>query len=236
MSSKAFILGAGLGTRMRPLTETLPKPLMDVAGRSLVERTLDQLEAAGVTDTVINTHYLADKLTDRLKTRTRPTLHFSYEETLLDTGGGIKKALSCFDEEFFVLSGDGLWTDGPDKPALTRMAEVWDPGIMDIVLLLQSVAAMHLTRGVGDYDIDETGRAVRSKDQSGAYMFTSMRINHPRIFDSTPEGAFSYLELMDRAEQQGRLYALVHDGEWHHISTPDDLAAVNATYQKRKTA
>lgn len=224
---KAFILAAGLGTRLRPYTDTCPKPLIEVGGQTLIDHTLDRLEDIGVEDVIVNTHYHADQLVSHLKNRKSPHIHISHEKTLLDTGGGIKNALEYFgNEPFFVLSGDGLWSDGPDESALQKLASVWDSDLMDILMLLQPVSSMNLTKGAGDYDVNTDGQAVRSQNKNGAYMFTSIRINKPEIFEKTPEGPFSYLTLMDRAEQQGRLYGLVHDGDWHHISTPQDLEAV----------
>lgn len=224
---KAFILAAGLGARMRPLTLERPKPLAEVAGRTLLGRTLDRLTEAGVRETVINTHHLAEMIPVALKERTAPRLHFSHEPELLDTGGGIKNALRYFgDDPFYVLSGDGLWSDGP-IPALDRLGSVWDRKTMDVLIMLQPVSTFTLTKGVGDYDLLPGGRAIRSRQQKGAYMFTSMRINHPRIFKSAPEAPFSYLSLLDEAEKAGRLYGIVHDAEWHHLSTVADLEAVN---------
>lgn len=234
LSSKAFILAAGLGTRMRPLTDERPKPLLEVEGKSLLDRTLDHLQAAQIREVVINTHYKAQQISACLKDRKSPKIHVSHEDILLDTGGGIKKALSCFEDDFFVLSGDGLWENSGEFNALKALAKVWNPDKMDILMLLQPVERMILTQGVGDYDLDEQGRAVRSKSKTGKYMFTSIRINAPRIFEDTPEGPFSYLKLMDRAQEAGRLYGLVHQGDWHHISTPVDLAAVDAFYTARQ--
>lgn len=229
--SKAFILAAGHGTRLRPFTETRPKPLVEVNARTLLDRTLDQLCAAGVRDAVLNTHYLAEQIPAHLAERNDITLHYSAEPELLDTGGGIKAAIHHFDEAFYVLSGDGLW-EGDDT--LRAMAEAWDDRKMDILILLQPIDRMTLTQGVGDYDLDAEGRARRCLDKSGAYMFTSMRINSPRIFDAAPDGAFSYLDLLDEAQEKGRLYGIVHDGDWHHISTPDDLEAVDAVYRRQE--
>ncbi len=229
---KAFILAAGLGKRLRPYTDDLPKPLVDVNGRTLLDRTLDHLENAGAGEAVINTHYLADKITAHLARRESPRIHFSHEPQLLDTGGGIKNALNYFgDEPFFVISGDGLWTDGPSHGALKRLADAWDPEAMDILILLQPLSTFNFTEGVGDYDLAPDGRARRALDKTGKHMFTSIRINHPRIFKDSPDGAFSYLDLLDKAEAAGRLYGLVHDGEWHHISTPEDLEAANAAFK-----
>ena len=114
--------------------------------------------------------------------------------------------------------------------------EAWDPDKMDILILLQPLEKMSLTHGVGDYDLDQDGRAIRSPDQKGSYMFTSMRINAPHIFNDAPDGAFSYLQLLDQAQTRGRLYGLVHDGNWHHISTPDDVKRVNDALKAHKDA
>ncbi len=230
---KAFILAAGMGTRMRPLTDTIPKPMVEVAGHSLIERTLNHLAGAGITDVTINLHYLGEKLEEHLEGHDDVRIRLSHEEELLDTGGGIAKELTHFsDESFFVISGDSLWSDGPENSALQRLSDAWDPSKMDILLLLQPTESMKLTKGIGDYHLEPDGRAVRSHTQDGAYMFTSIRINKPEIFDGCPNGAFSYLKLMDQAQKRGRLFGLVHDGDWHHISTPEDLDSVNAAFEK----
>ncbi len=224
----AFILAAGKGTRLRPYTDTMPKPMVAVDGQALIDHALDHLAGAGVRHVTINTHYMADKLENHLSQRLAPpTLMFSREETLLDTGGGIKKALSTMgDRPFFAVSGDGFWTDSSEDTALSRLCRAWDEETMDILLLLQPLSRMVLTRGVGDYDLTPDGRAIRSLDKKGAYMWTSIRLCRPGIFNDTPDDAFSFLELMDRAQSQGRLYGLVHDADWHHISTPEDLDRV----------
>lgn len=237
--NKAFILAAGLGTRLRPYTNDTPKPLVKVDGHTLLDRTLDHLHDAGVNEAVLNLHYLPGQIPEHLKSRTDFTFHYSLETELLDTGGGIKKALEHFNDAFFVLSGDGLWEnkkrdDPQEANTLQIMTDAWNPEIMDILILLQPVNSMKLTHGVGDYDITDTGHAIRSLDKTGKYMFTSMRINHPRIFEDTPDGAFSYLDLLDKAQNKDRLYALVHEGDWHHISTTDDLERVNEAYKNIK--
>jgi len=225
MIDRAFILAAGLGTRMRPLTDTIPKPLVEVGSQSLLDHSLDHLQEAGVKHCTINTHYLAKQIETRTGTRTAPKIILSYEEELLDTGGGIKHCLADFgDQPFFVTSGDSFCETNP-FPALNT---AWDTDKMDILLLLQPISTMHFTQGIGDYTISPDGRATRSLDQTGTHMFTSLRINHPRIFDDAPKGAFSYRDLMDKTEAEGRLYGLKHQGHWHHISTPEDLQRVNA--------
>jgi MurNAc alpha-1-phosphate uridylyltransferase len=235
---KAFILAAGLGTRMKPLTDTIPKPMVQVGKRSLLERTLDHLKDYGVSEVVINTHYKAQAIEEYVASYKDLNITLSHEDLLLDTAGGIANGMQHFsaakaDEDFFVLSGDGLWTDGAHEAALERLAEAWDPEAMDILMLLQPVSSFSLTEGVGDYDILPTGRAVRSLNRTGSHMFTSIRINSPRIFADAPAGAFSYLTLMDAAQQAGRLYGLEHDGEWHHISTLDDLMAVDTAFRSK---
>lgn len=226
---RGFILAAGMGARLRPYTDDKPKPLVPVWGRPIIDRTLDRLADAGVKNVTVNTHYMAGVLENHLQRRSGPpAVTFSREEKLLDTGGGVKKALATMaGEAFYLLSGDALWTDGP-VPALTRLAQLWNPEKMDLLMLLQPVDRMKLTKGVGDYDMKDGGRAVRSLTRTGTHMFTSIRICHPRLFEGAPEGPFSFLMLMDKAEREGRLYAVAHDRAWHHISTPEELEAVEA--------
>ncbi len=232
VTNKAFILAAGLGTRMKPLTDKNPKPMMEVAGKSLIDRTIDHLRAANVNDITINTHHLANVLEDHLATYNSPKIHIAHEDKLLDTGGGIKAMRNNFgDDPFYVLSGDGLWSDGNNDSALKQLANAWDDEKMDILMLLQPISNMKITKGIGDYHLEADGRALRSYDQTGDYMFTSIRINSPRIFRSTPETPFSYLTMMDNAQKRGRLFGLVHDGDWHHLSTPEDLKAVNQVFK-----
>lgn len=225
--TKAFILAAGFGKRMRPLTDERPKPMIEVHGQSLIMHAIDQLKEAGITDILVNTHYLGDVLANHLKARSDVQIHISHEDEILETGGGIKNALEFFGgEDFFVLSGDGLWIDHENQSCIKDMIKAWDPEKMDILMLLQPTETMTLTKGVGDYHLDNHGRAVRALDQSGTHMFTSMRINRASIFDNSPDGYFSYLKLMDEAQEKSRLYGLINQGMWHHISTPEDLASV----------
>ncbi len=234
----AFILAAGKGTRLRPYTDSVPKPLVTVGGRTLLDRTLDRLEEAGVTHVTINLHYMAPVLEAHLAKRKSPVITLSYEPELLDTGGGVKKALPALgDKPFYVIAGDALWTDGPSGNALLRLAAHWDDSRMDILTLMQPLTGMVLTQGLGDYDLREDGKPVRSLDKTGAYMWTNIRINHPRLYTSATDGNFSFLALMDKAESEGRFHALVHDGDWHHISTAADLERVDAHFAlERKTA
>lgn len=233
--NKAFILAAGFGKRLRPHTEDKPKPMVTVAGTTLIDHTIDHLKDIGINDFIVNTHYKSEVLHSHLNARKDANFIISHEHEILDTGGGIKNALSHFGgEDFFVLSGDGLWSNGSSGSILKQMSDQWNPKKMDIILLLQPVSTMTTTKGVGDYNLDENNLPKRSKDQSGKYMFTSIRINRAAIFDETPDEPFSYLQLMDKAEQEGRLHAVIHDGLWHHISTPEDLEAVRALYDAQE--
>ncbi len=230
---QAFILAAGKGERMRPLTDTLPKPLIPYRGKPIIDHALDKLQKIGVTRVVINLHYLGDMIKAHCQGRDDIEILFSEEEDLLETGGGLKKGLKLLEgKPTYIVNGDGPWEDFQHVPhAMDRLTAQWDPAKMDILILLQPVKRMSLTSGVGDYTILENGQAKRSKDQSGTHMFTGVRILSPKIFEGTPDGPFSFLDLMDRAESQGRLYGLEHDGDWHHLSTPEDVARVNAHYK-----
>ncbi|MCB9990284.1 MAG: nucleotidyltransferase family protein [Rhodospirillales bacterium] len=236
--NQAIILAAGKGTRLKPYTDTCPKPLVEIAGKPIIDHALDNLAAAGIQKTAVNLHYMGDMLETHLSQRARPQMLFSREQTLLDTGGGLKKAMRLLDDgPFFAVSGDSFWTDTPGQPgALERMAAAWDGDKMDLLLLLQPLSAMSLTPGLGDYDIAPDGRGLRSAAKTGTHMWTSIRLCSPALFDNTPDTPFSFLDLMDRAEKQGRLYTLGHKGAWHHITTADDVGRLNDTLDGRKGA
>lgn len=231
---KAFLLAAGMGTRLRPHTDTMPKPMVPVGGRPILDYTLDKLAAVGVKDVWINLHYLPDVIKMHLSTRNAPKIHFSEEKILLSTGGGAKKCLDQLgNAPFFMINGDALW-ENDQKDALFHLSEAYDPDKSDILMLFQPVDTMTLTKGVGDYNGDGFN-ASRDRSKQGQFMFTGIRIAHPRLFDypqARPE-IFSFLDLMDEAEKRGRLQYIVNDGQWHHISTPDDLAAVDAVFRGR---
>ncbi len=232
----AFILAAGEGRRLRPYTDHLPKPLVPVIGRPILAHALDHLIVAGVSNITVNCFHKAEKIKEFLREyKGQASIHLSEEEALLNTGLGVKRGLGHMGgKAFYVINGDAFWSDGAGGSVFERLSHQWAADDMDILLLLQPVADMELTEGVGDYDLDENGRAIRRKDQSGAYMFAGVRICKPDIFDDSPDVPFSFLELMDAAEEKGRLYGLVHDGDWHHISTPNDLERVNAALVKKE--
>ncbi len=227
MIGQAIILAAGLGQRMRPLSQDIPKPMVLVRGRPIIDYALDALAVHGVTRVVVNTHYKADVLEAHLKPH--KDIIISHEPVLLDTGGGIKQALTYLDttKPVFVLAGDSIVVDAPHLKILQQLENAWRDDATDILLSLQPLSSMVLTKGVGDYALQE-GKPVRTPDHSGAYMWNSARVLHPRIFIDTPRAPFSFLTLMDSAQAKGRLAACVHEGAWHHLTTPDDVVSVNA--------
>ncbi len=235
--SRAFILAAGYGTRMRPLTQTRPKPMVEINGRSIIWHILDKLRVQCVYDVVVNAHYFADMLAQHMADYQAlyPEMNIviSHEEDVLDTGGGVVKALPYFKgEPFYVIAGDAYWEDF-DVPALRVLSEQWDEERMDVLTWMQSVDDMNLTRGVGDYDLDEGGKVRRSLDKTGSHMWTNIRINVSHIYDQAQQGAFSVLPILDGCEHKGRYFAIETPSLWHHISTPEDLKAVDAHVKER---
>lgn len=223
---RAMVLAAGLGTRLRPVTDTLPKPLVEVGGRTLLDHALDRLAEVGVEHVVVNTHYLAAKIATRLACRPAPpSIEISEEPQLLDTGGGVANALAALGEAFFVVNADVFWRDG-GEPALLRLARRFDADMADAVLLLQPTATAVGYDGEGDYRLDPAGTPQRRREPAAApLLFAGVQLLHRRLFDDWPQRVFSLVRLYDRAERAGRLRAIVHDGEWYHIGTPAGLTA-----------
>ncbi len=227
-----MVLAAGLGLRMRPLTETTAKPLLMLDGRSLLDRALDRLEQAGVERAVVNAHWHADQVAEAVAQRERPRITLLREEALLETGGGVTQALPQLGAgPFAVLNGDSVALDGP-TPALTRMAASFDPAVMDGLLLVVRTAQVDGEVGRGDFHLDPLGRIRRPKElELSPYIFSGVQILSPALFEGAPTGRFSLNRLYDRAIEAGRLYALVHDGIWFHLSTPGDLERAEASMQ-----
>jgi len=214
-----MVLAAGLGTRMRPLTDSCPKPLVQVAGRTLIDRVLDRLIEAGVETAVINTHYKAAMLERHFEGRDRPRLHFSREAELLDTGGGVQRALPLLGPgPFFTINADALWTDG-ERGMLVTLAARWDEALMDALLLLQPTERTVGYTGNGDFERQPGGRLRRRQQGAAPFVFAGVQILHPRLFKDAPPGAFSLNLLYDRAQAAGRLFGQVHSGGWYHIGT-----------------
>jgi MurNAc alpha-1-phosphate uridylyltransferase len=223
----AVVLAAGLGLRMRPLTATRPKPLIEVAGRAMLDWALDHLVEAGVREAVVNAHYLADQIGAHVARRVQPRISLSREDVLLDTGGGIAKALPKLGTgPFFTLNADVVWRNGA-LSALARMVSAWDDARMDVLLLLHPTVRAVGYDGDGDYLLDRFGIAQRRREREIApFVFTGVQLVHPRLFAGAPSGVFSMNVLFDRAEAAGRLHAIAHDGDWFHVGTPAALAEV----------
>ena len=222
---KAMVLAAGLGTRLKPVTDTLPKALVQVDNRALIDHALDRLEAVGVGEVVVNTHYLAEQLQAHLSGRKSPVLQISHEDDLLDTGGGIAKALPLLgDDPFLAVNADAFWLNGP-YDALQRMAHTWDDDTMDGLLLLHSTVEAYGYTGLGDFcaPLGDGVLTRRLEGEVSPWLFTGIQMLHPRLFKTAPDGAFSLNLLYDRAIESGRLLGVVHDGEWFHVGTPQGL-------------
>lgn len=226
---RAMVLAAGLGLRLRPITLTTPKPLVVVGGITMLDRVLDRLAEHGVETAVVNTHHLAEQVARHVAARARPRIVVSHEEELLDTGGGVKKALPLLGSApFFVANSDLLWTDG-SEPALKRLAEAWDDARMDTLLLIQPTSRAYGYDGAGDFCMNADGTLRRrAGDKPAPYLYAGVQLVHPRLFEGAPDGKFSLNLLFDRAAAAGRLFGLAHQGGWYHVGTPDSLAGVEA--------
>ncbi|MBB4284990.1 nucleotidyltransferase family protein [Roseospira goensis] len=223
---RAMVLAAGLGRRMRPITNSTPKPLVPVRGRPVIDWTLDRLAAVGVETCVVNVHHLADQVRAHVAHRTAPQVVISDEtDRLLDTGGGVRKALPLLGPDpVFVVNGDVLWLDGV-RPGLTRLAAAWDGDRMDALLLVLRLAGAHGYDGPGDFFLDAWGRPRRRRPPEIApFVYGGVLMIAPGLFEDTPEGPFSLNRLFNRAMDEDRLFAVPHDGEWYHVGTPAALA------------
>lgn len=231
----AMVLAAGLGLRMRPITDKTPKPLVTVAGRTLLDHSLDRLAMAGVEKVIVNIHHLGDMIEQHLSKRTDMDITISSEkEDLLETGGGVNKALEHFDgQPFFVCNADILFLDGPTL-ALHRLVQSWDDAEMDGLLLLHSTVEAYGYKGDGDFAIDPMGILERRPEREiSPYLFTGIQLLHPRLFKDAPDGAFSLNLLYDWAMEKGRLSGIVHDGDWFHVGTANGLAEAEIYMRQR---
>ncbi len=230
MPKNAFVLAAGLGTRMRPHNGHLPKPLVTVRGKSLIDYGLDRLADAGIEQAVVNVHYLADALEQHLTKRKRPQIVISDERAeLLGTGGGIARALPKLGSApFFLINSDTFWLDGV-KPNFSRLAEAYDPQTMDALLLLAATAGSIGYEGRGDFSILPDGRLRRRGDHEVVpYIYAGAAILSPALFAGAPDGAFALTRLFDQAAGKGRLFGLRLEGVWMHVGTPQAVAEAEA--------
>jgi MurNAc alpha-1-phosphate uridylyltransferase len=226
----AMVLAAGRGERMRPLTDTLPKPLVVVAGKPLLDHVLDRLAAAGVERAVVNVHYLADLIENHLAGRKAPRIVISDERAqLLDTGGGVVMALPALGRApFFHINSDTIWIDSV-KPNLERLAEVFDPATMDALLLLAPSTESIGYSGRGDFVMMPDRRLRRRGEREVApFVYAGAAILRPELFDGAPKGPFSLTRLFDRAAEAGRLHGLRLEGVWMHVGTPEAIAKAEA--------
>jgi MurNAc alpha-1-phosphate uridylyltransferase len=225
-----MVLAAGLGERMRPLTARLPKPLVPVAGKPLLDHVLDRLAEAGVERAVVNVHYLADQIERHLAGRAAPRVALSDERAqLLDTGGGVVKALPLLGPAPFLhVNSDTIWIDGP-RPNLARLAEAFDPASMDALLLLAPTADSIGYAGRGDFAMAPDGRLSRRAEREVApFVYSGAAILRPELFEGAPPGAFPLTRLFDLAAGAGRLHGLRLEGVWMHVGTPDAIALAEA--------
>jgi len=230
--TRAMVLAAGLGLRMRPLTNNLPKPLVPVAGRPLLDHVLDKLAEAGVGEAIVNVHYLPDQIIDHVAARSHPHVIISDErDEVLDTGGAVVKALPLLgDAPFFHLNADTMWIDGV-RPNLARMAEAFDPARMDILLLMAPTASSIGYGGNGDYAMQADGALRKRKEnQVVPFVYAGVAIMSPALFDGAPKGKFSLTKIFDRASEQERLFGLRLDGVWMHVGTPEAVQAAEKAF------
>jgi MurNAc alpha-1-phosphate uridylyltransferase len=230
----AMIMAAGLGKRMRPLTATKPKPLIEVAGQSLLDHVLERLKAAGVRKVVVNVHYLADAVEAHLATRSRGLEIVVSDERklLMETGGGLVKAAPLIDcDPFLAINSDNLWIDGP-ADTLKLLASQWDGEKMDALLLLVPLARAENHRGMGDFHMDRTGRLRRrEKSRVAPFVFTGIQMLSKRLLRDAPEGPFSTNILWSRAIEEGRCFGAVHQGLWFDVGTPRSITMTEATLE-----
>ncbi len=223
----AMVLAAGLGVRMRPLTDNMPKPLVSVAGKPLLDHVLDRLAEVSVTTAVVNVHYLPDQIVQHVKGRTAPRVIISDErDVVLGTGGGVVKALPLLgDAPFYHMNSDTMWIDGVQSN-LARLAEAFDPARMDILLLMAPTSHSIGYSGCGDYAMLTDGALRKRKEhQVVPFVYAGAAIMSPTIFRNAPAGEFSLTRIFDAANEQERLFGLRLDGLWMHVGTPDAVQA-----------
>src|SRR5712675_579163 len=230
--TKAMVLAAGLGARMRPLTDRMPKPLVPVAGRPLLDHVLDKLADAGVREAVINVHYLPDQIIDHVASRAQPHVIVSDErDVVLGTGGGVVKALPLLgNAPFFHVNADTMWIDGV-RSNLARLAEAFDPARMDILLLMAPTTSSIGYGGRGDYAMLPDGALRKRREhQVVPFVYAGAAIFSPSIFKDAPKGEFSLTKMFDAANEQERLFGLRLDGVWMHVGTPDAIEAAEEAF------
>jgi MurNAc alpha-1-phosphate uridylyltransferase len=229
VSDTAMVMAAGLGKRMLPLTERLPKPMVPVAGKPLIDHALDRLAEAGIGRAVVNVHYLPDAVEAHLKGRALPSVTISDErDLLLETGGGLVKAQDLLPDPFFCVNSDNVWIDGP-KDAFSELSEAWDPARMDALLLLVAHTGARNFAGKGDFHMDGRGRLSRRRSgRIAPFVYTGIQLASKRLLRDAPRGPFSTNLLWDRAIGEGRLYGAAFTGQWFEVGNPEAIAPTEA--------
>ncbi len=226
----AMIFAAGLGTRMRPITDTIPKPLVKVRGKALIDYVLDAFAKAGLTQAVVNVHYLADQIEAHLDGRMEPRISISDErEALLDQGGGIRKALPLLgDAPFFVANTDAFWVEGPTSN-LRRLAQAWDPARMDALLLVAPTATSVGVDWPGDFHMDQEGRLTkRAQSEVAAFVYSGVGVLKTEPFANDPREVFRLSPFLFEAAEKGRLFGVRLEGLWLHVGTPEAIGEAEA--------
>lgn len=233
--TKAMILAAGLGTRMRPITDTIPKPMVQFMGKPMIDYGIKALQSYGISDFVINLHHLGDVIKQHFADSPLK-IAFSEESDILETGGGVKNALPLLGEKpFFVINGDIIWQDLDGTiPALEKLAYSFNESKMDVLLLLQPVDNAFGYSGTGDFFINGDRTLSRKGDApSSPYMFAGVQIIAPHVFEGIMDKAFSLNVIYDKAIKNGRLYGEINEGDWYHIGTPEAIANAESLYTER---
>ncbi len=227
MPKQAMVLAAGLGTRMAPLTDATPKPLIKVAGKALIDYALDRFKDAGVREAIVNVHYLADQVEAHVSSRAAPSIKISDErDALLETGGGLRKARAFFDDTpLFCTNTDAILVDNGDNEPCAKLAQIWNPEQMDALLLLAPIESASGYDGVGDFERAANGQIKFRSGEAAPYVFTGLQIITPALIDRGPDGAFSTKVLWELAALRGRLFGAIHDGDWLHVGDPEGLVA-----------
>jgi MurNAc alpha-1-phosphate uridylyltransferase len=229
----AMVLAAGLGTRMRPITNTLPKPLVKVGGKALIDWVLDDFAASGVTKAIINVHHLAPCIRSHVATRTTPQVVISDEtDQLLETGGGIVKALPLLGTEPFLAANTDAFTLGGSMPAVARLQSTWSESI-DALLLLHPLEHTHGFDGPGDFSIDATSRLIaRASAPKAPFVYAGIQLLRPEIFKAEKLEPFSMWRIWQRLIATGRIAGVVQDGEWFHVGTPEAVRTTDAQLKR----
>lgn len=234
----AMIFAAGLGTRMHPVTLTTPKAMVPILGKPMIDYRIDKLIEAGVTHIVVNTHYLAEQVESHISKRTDVTIHISYEEELLDTAGGLAKALHFFPKEqpFYVTNCDTIWLDGA-IPALTRLANSWNPVQMDMLMLLHPIHSAMGYQGQGDFNLSKQGNLIRYHGQPHDYIYSGILLMKPELIASLPIKKKSladifFSQLDPETHRLHRIHGIVHDSDWMTIDRSDFIPIAEDFLQK----